>query len=304
MFFISLGRIIKFALQNFWRNFWLSFVTVTIIIFTLLSISSLLFVNVLTNEAIASVKDRVDISVFFKPEVSSAEIALIEKDIQAFPYVKSTSVISREETYKQFIKQHADDAVIQESLQELKENPLGDTIVIKAVTIDDYSQLISDLNTPNFADKIHDKDFATHQEFLQQLQEITAKIKQIGLLISAIFAFISLLIVFNTIRIGIYTHSEEISIMKLVGASNWFVRAPFLVNAILYGLVATTATLLILLPITKFVSPYIATFFEHNFDLATYYIQHILWIGVYELLGIILLTTIASMLAIGKYLKI
>ena len=80
--------------------------------------------------------------------------------------------------------------------------------------------------------------------------------------------------------------------------------SPFMVEGVLYAVLGTIITLLLLIPITRIASPVVAKFFEHQFDLYTYYIQHLSWLGLYEIIGMSILTIIASTIAIHKYLKV
>ena len=109
---------------------------------------------------------------------------------------------------------------------------------------------------------------------------------------------------FNTIRIAIYTHSEEISIMKLVGASNWFIRAPFLIEAVLYALLSTTLTLVLLYPLLTIIDPYILSFFNNGFSLVHYYSNHIISFAAWQFVGTMVLTMVVSFLAVGRYMDV
>ena|SRR3989338_3953061 len=303
---ISFLRIITFALQNFWRNIWLSIATLSIIILTLISVSGLIFISVLTQEAIASAQQLIDLTITFKTDITADEIHSIDQTIKSSLPIESTTFISKEEALAKFKEFHKDDPSIQESLNALEENPLGNALVITANRIEDYPSIIAYFQQDEMQNKIQEfnKNFEKHELILEKMNLLTKRVQEIALVISGIFIVIAALIVFNTIRIAIYTHSEEISIMKLVGATNAFVRGPFIFESIFYSLAATLITLAILMPLLSLISPYISAFFNNSFDLATYFRQHALWIGLYEFLGITLLNLIATSFAIGKYLKI
>ena len=303
---ISFVRIITFALQNFWRNIWLSIATLSIIILTLISVSGLIFISVLTQEAIASAQQLIDLTITFKTDITADEIHSIDQTIKSSLPIESTTFISKEEALAKFKEFHKDDPSIQESLNALEENPLGNALVITANRIEYYPSIIAYFQQDEMQNKIQEfnKNFEKHELILEKMNLLTKRVQEIALVISGIFIVIAALIVFNTIRIAIYTHSEEISIMKLVGATNAFVRGPFIFESIFYSLAATLITLAILMPLLSLISPYISAFFNNSFDLATYFRQHALWIGLYEFLGITLLNLIATSFAIGKYLKI
>ena len=303
---ISFIRIIKFAFQNFWRNIWLSIATLSIIVLTLISISSLIFVTVLTNEAINSVKQLVDLNVSFKPEVTLEEVQEIEVSLRELEQVSTTVFISKTEALKEFEAFHKDEELIQESLKELDENPLGHALVVKAKNLEDYPFVLTFFQEEGREDKIQEfnKNFEKHEVILEKMALVTKRGRELALAISIVFVLIAVLIVFNTIRIAIYTHSEEISIMKLVGASNAFVRGPFIFESFWYAFIATAITLALLYPLVNVVNPYINQFFSSNFDLVTYYTQNIVWIGLYEFVGMLLLNLVATSVALGKYLDV
>ena len=127
----------------------------------------------------------------------------------------------------------------------------------------------------------------------------------LNIIISILFILIAILIVFNTVRIAIFTHQNEISIMKLVGASNWFIRAPFIFESIFSGIIGCLLALAVFYPLLSLVQPQLASFFNGaNFDLVGYFNNHLVWIVGSQLVGIIILNFISSSAAIGRYLKV
>ena len=301
--FVSLYRIIKFALQNFKRNFWLSIVTISMIVLTLLTVSFVGFIYVLTAEAVSAVEERVDVSVYFKPEVSPDEVKSIKDSLTRYDKIKYIQYISREDSLMLLQKKYSDDVLVQESLAQLGSNPLADTLVIKAYDLNAYPSILEGLDR-TYGKLIEKKNYEDNQVFLQRINSITDKTKTVGLIVSSVFAAIAALIVFNTIRIAIYTHSEEINIMKLVGADNWFIRAPFLVEAILYAALGTAVTLVLLYPIVQTIDPYVSEFFDGSFSLYAYYSSNIILFSFWNMVGTFCLTLVASFVAVGRYLDV
>lgn len=304
MSLVTYTRVIKFALQNFFRNIWLSIITIFIIILTLFSINSIFFINVLTQEAISTLKEKIDISVYFKPEVTPAQVRNIKEKIEKFSEIRDIRFINREDALAFFKEKHKDDFSIQESLKELEKNPLGDTLIIKAHKLEDYPFVLRALESSQYINLIQEKNFANYNDLLEKLIRITSKVKKIALIETVIFILIAILVVFNTIRIAIYTHSQEIGIMKLVGASNWFIRAPFLVEGVLYALLGTIITLILLYPFLTLLEPQITHFFGGNFNIVAYYLSHLFKFFGLELLAMIVLNTLASSIAITRYLRV
>jgi len=290
--FVFIYRSIKFAFQSFFRNFWLSVVTIIILVLTIFSVTTVAGINYIAEKAIESVKDKVDVSVYFKPEVESKEVINVRYRLEELSTVKEVTYVSREEALDKFRERHQDDPVILESIDQLEENPLSATLVIKANNIDDYQSILSFLDNPDYDELIQDKNFDDNEKVINQLSTISNKIENIGIIVSVIFVVIAVLIVFNTIRINIYTHREEIGIMKLVGATNWFVRAPFLVESLIYAVLAVIICLAILYPLLGVVAPQVNNFFEGW--------QIIGW----QLAFAVLLSILSSSIAVGKYLRV
>lgn len=300
---VSFFRSIKFAFQNFKRNFWLSVATISMVVLTVLTVTFVGFLYVLTEEAVAAVRERVDVSVFFKPEVSPEEVLAIKEQLSQLEKIKYIQFVSREDSLKWILEKYQDKGLVQESVKELGTNPLGDTLVIKAYDLAYYPVVLEALDQ-KFGQLIKDKTYDDNRVFLEKIGSITGKIKTVGVIISIVFACIAALIVFNTIRIAIYTHSEEISIMKLVGADNWFIRAPFLIEALLWAVCSTIIAVLLLYPIVRLIDPYIISFFDGGFSLNAYYASNIFIFGIWQATGTFLLTLAASFVAVGRYLDV
>ncbi len=301
----SFIRTMKFALQGFWRNVWLSLVTVVILVLTLLSISMVWGINVVANQAISAVQDKVDVSIFFKAGVAESEIFNIQNRFEALSQVKDVRYITPDQALAQFRQKHANDPDILASLDELKENPLGATLIVRANSLEDYPTILSVLDDPSYKDIVQDKNFEDSQTVINRLSDASQRVQRVGIVISIIFVIIAVLLIFNTIRITIYTHREEIGIMKLVGATNWFIRSPFLVESILYGLMAAIIAFAIFYPFVSVLSPQVSNFFTgYDFNLTNYFHAHFWGFFGFQLLFAVFLSVVSSLIAIGKYLKV
>lgn len=305
MNFITFQRIIIFAWQSFWRNIWLSLVTITIIILTFISINFLILVNVISDTAIQIVKDKVDISLYFKPDITESQVLEVQTYLSSLTQVKEISYVSQQEALEKFRQLHKDNQVIIESLEELDDNPIGATLKIKAKDIDQYQSIDEVLVNSKYNDLILDKNFDDNKVFITQIKDFSDNVRKVAIITSLVFVLIASLIVFNTIRVAIYTHRQEIGVMKLVGATNWFIRSPFLLEAVVYGIIACVAGIAIVYPMLNFVQPYVNNFFlTTQFSLTGYFTDNFWTIFGLELLMIILINIISSSVAIRKYLKV
>ena len=122
---------------------------------------------------------------------------------------------------------------------------------------------------------------------------------------NAIFAVISLVVIFNTIRMSIYTRKDEIVIMKLVGAGNWFIRAPFFIESIFYALVSVLIVIGVTYPIVNFIQPSLTNYFQDTqvINLAGYFQSNFLYIFGWQFLALATLNVVSTAVAMKKYLK-
>ena len=301
----TLFRIIIFAWQGFWRNFWLSLVTISIIVLTFTSINILIIINVITDASIDIVKEKVDISLYFKPESTESQVLEVETYLSSLTEVKETVYISKDEALESFRQRHRQDEIIIESLNELEANPIGATIRVKAKSINQYPLILEEINNSKYHILIAEQDFDDHEIYVARIKNFSDNIRNIAIFTTLVFILVASLIVFNTIRVAIYTHREEIGVMKLVGATNWFIRSPFILEGIFYGIIACVIAVVIVYPLVNFIQPYINNFFlTEQFSIIGYFQSNFWQIFGLELLIIILINIISSSIAIRRYLNV
>jgi len=300
----NLFRVSKFGVKNFWRNIWLSVATVVIMVVTLFIISTIVMLNLLANAAVAEVENKVDLTVYFRTDASEEQVLDVRTQVLNLNTVETTNYISKDEALEDFKEEHKDDPVILQSLEVLEENPLEPALVIKATETGNYAEIAAFLEGDKFSDVISKVNFEDNRQLIEKLISIADNVKKGGIIIGTIFVIIAILVVFNTVRLAIYTHKEEIGIMKLVGATNWFIRGPFLFEGVMYGVIGAVATLLLMYPILQAAAPRVSTFFENqSLNIAEYYAQNIWWIaGGLIALGVVL-GIISSAIAVGRYLR-
>jgi len=300
----SIFRVIKFSLQDFFRNFWLSFVTLTILILALFSINLLIIFNVVAKSAITAIENKIDISVYFKPSISGDQVKNVQRYLQGISQVKEVQYISQDQALENFKAKHQDNPKILESLKEIEQNPLGASLVIKAKSTDQYTLILGQLEDPQYGNLIESKNFDDHKTVINRITTITQKVNYGVFVIALIFTIISILIIFNAIRMAIYTHREEIMAMKLVGATNWFVRAPYLLQGVIFSLLAVIITIIIIYPLLGFVQPYLALLLESDFNIVKYFNHNFAFIFGLELLGAIVINLLSSYWAINRYVRV
>lgn len=299
------ARTAKLGLSNFFRNSWLSFVTVFIVFLALFSIFVLGSVNMVGTEAIAAVKNKVDVDVFFELSSEESNVLATQQYLLSMPEVRDVTYISPDAALEDFEEDHIDDPIIQASLSEIDSNPLPATLVVKAYSLEQYPEILGQLEGSQFNEFVASQNFIKHQSVIQTLSNVTKNVSYFGVGISGMFILVGILVVFNSIRITIYTHREEIGIMKLVGASNAFIRMPIVFESVLYATIATALVFGVGYPMVVFASPSIDAFFgDFNFSFME------IWTGnLIALFGLIYgiglaMSIVSSLVAVRRYLKV
>lgn len=298
-------RAIKFAFQNFFRNFWLSIITVSMLVLTLLTINVLLVLQLVTAKAVAFAEERIEVSVYFFPAVGDEQVASAAAYLQGLPQVRDVQIITSAEALTRFQERHASDEAILRSLGEVGGNPFGPTLVVKAHSADDFPFILDALDNPQLRDQIREKDFSSYEEIIERIRLTTDRIRLFGIALSAVFLAIAALIVFNTVRIAIFVHREEIGIMKLVGASNAFVRAPFLIECVIYSALAVGLVAAVVYPSVAVMDPRFSAFFNgESVGLLDHFTANWYWIFGVQFVVLTIINMLATIVAMRKYLKV
>ena len=299
--FTTFVRIIKSGVTSFWRNKWLSSSAISMMSLAILGITSLLLVNVLINSLTANLEDKIDISVYFNLDASEDEILDARVDLVKLSEVRSAEYISTEEALKKFKDKHQDNNILMQSLDELDSNPLEASLNIKAQQASQYESIVGFFDQEKY-NKIIDKiNYLENKAVIARLTSITRSIRQIGLVILLVLAGLAVLVTFNTIRLTIYSSRKEIKVMKLVGASNWFAKGPFIVEGALYGVIAAIISLFVLYPFLWYLSPKITSYLPST-DLFYFFQANIIVLFLIQILVGVFLGTVSSLVAIRRYL--
>ena len=315
MVWVNIKRILKSGLVNFWRNGFISLAAVLVMTITLFVIGSLVFNNALLQSSLTDLKQKVDINVYFVNTADEARILSLKKTIESFPEVFSVVYISREEALSQFKHKHENDQLILQALDELQDNPLGAVLNIKTKEPSQYAGVADYLKQNPVLTKdgspIIDKiNYYENKAAIDKLTEIIASSERSNFARTLVLILASLFVTFNTIRLAIYVTREEISVMKLVGASNMYVRGPFIVAGAIYGLISAVLSMIIFYPLTYWFGPlfyplplFLTQTSVSDLHLFQYYIANFGQITLVVVGTGILLGALSSYLAVRRYLK-
>lgn len=302
MIFTSFKRVIKNAFINFWRNGLVSLATMLVMMLAIFMAGSLFLFQVLLKSTLTEVEKKVNISVYFKTDAAESDTARLRDLIENLPQVRVVEYMSREEALRIFKERHRDNSLIASALDELDSNPLGANLRVQATNPSEYegiSRFLEEGDFP-FIDKVN---YRQNKRVFDRLANVLSMTRRVGFGISLALGFIAFLVAFNTVRLAIYNARDEISIMRLVGASSWYVRGPFLVEGIIHGVFASIAITILFWPVTLWIGPRAREFFG-GIDLFDYYVSNIFQFFSLLLLVGIALGVLSSFIATRRYLKI
>lgn len=305
--FTSIKRIVRSGFIGFWRNAYVSLAAIFVMTITLAVVCGLMLTSELLKVSLTQIREKVDINVYMVTSATEESIFALKSSLEALPDVEEVTYTSREEALAAFRDRHKSDELTIQALEELGDNPLGASLAIRAEETSQYENIAAfleeqrDLENPE-APLIDRINFNQNKNAIDKLTNIIDAAEQSGFIAMIVLIVSSVLISFNTIRLAIYTTREEISIMRLVGASNMFIRGPFILQGIMYGLVAGVLALLAIYPVALYLGPATESFFGLN--IFNHFVTHFVQLfGIIVGSGIVL-GMVSSILAIARYLRV
>ncbi|MFA6608336.1 MAG: permease-like cell division protein FtsX [Candidatus Paceibacterota bacterium] len=301
-------RIITAGIRGFYRNRTVSLSSIFILTITLSIITSFYLFRAIFGYTLDQVREKVDVRVYFTVDATEQQVIDIKAKLMGLPQVKSVTYTSREQALLDFKTKHEGDQLTLQALDELGTNPFGSALSVVAKDTSQYEAIAQQLtsgsgllgDSSSAVDKIN---YYQLKDSIDKLNNIIGWTNTVGFWLSMVFILMSCMIVYNTIRLAIFVYRDEIAVMKLVGASNMFIRGPFVVEAVLYVFIATVLSLTIFFFGTIWVTKKTVFFFE-GMNLHAYFTSHFFEITGILLLSGLVLAIVSSLLAVRKYLKI
>ncbi len=300
---ISCRRIYRAGVEKLTRERTASATSFLALCLAIGMITALFFLQQASSFLVQTIESRMDISVYFQDAASQDDIALMRREVEGLSQVKSVAYVSKEEALAVFTELHKRDAQLLEALNAVGQNPLRSSLNIRVNDPARISEVASYLEQERFEPIVASRDYYKREPVLNQLIKLSASIREGFLATVLVFAGIAFLVVFNTIHLAIFSSREEIEIMRLVGASNWFIRGPFVVQGALLGLVSAAVCQLLILPVLWYLAPK-ALALMPGFYLWNVFLQN--WLSLFTLQIVIGagLGVASATMAMRKYLKI
>ena len=308
MFWTNIKRITRTGFFNFWRNGTVSLASVLVMMVTLFVIGFLIFGSAILSTSLAELRNKVDVNVTIIGSADESSILELKHSLESLPSVSLVTYVSKENALEAFKARHSNDQSILDALGELRDNPLGATLNVRAKDPSQYQAIAEFLGSKNSITSsgisiIDHVNYNQNKAAIDKLARIIDAAHRLGLAITLAFVAISILIAFNTIRLTIYIVKDEVSVMRLVGASSSYIQGPFVVVGIIYGLVAGITTLVVFLPVTYWLGTVTENFFI-GMNIFTYYLHQFPQIFLIIIFSGIFIGAFSSILAIRKYLRI
>lgn len=300
----SWSRISKLGLVNFWRNRWLSMASTLVMTLTLLIISLFVIMTIVIGATTNRIKAKMDITAYFKDSATTQEISNLQETLAARPDVKEVRYVSKEEALQIWNERQKNLQI--RDLVKPEDNPLPRSLQIKAQDPSQLNTIADFLASDQNSTIIHKISYEENKQIIDKLLAITSFIKKMGGIFSAIFILISILVILNTIRLAIFSRKDEIEIMRLVGASDRFIKMPFVVEGTLYGILASILASLLLLLGIAVISPLINNYLGASVtdNMYQFFWSNFIWLFLMQFVVGILVGIGCSLFSIRKYLKI
>jgi cell division transport system permease protein len=276
---------------------------------TLFVIGGTIFSGAILGATLNQIKDKVDINVYFVTSADEDQIMAMKKSLEQLPEVATPVVyVSKEDALATFRKKHENDTTTLQALDELGDNPLGAILNIKAKDPSQYESISRFLqgkssisaDGTSIIDKVN---YYQNKDAIDRLTNIINSANRLGFILTIFLIAISILITFNTLRLVIYMSRDEISVMKLVGASNNYIKGPFFIAGGIYGFISAILTLILFYPITIWLGNTTESFFV-GLNIFHYYTSNFGEIFLIIVGSGVFIGSVSSFLAVRKYLKV
>jgi cell division transport system permease protein len=298
-------RVLGFAISDFGRNKGISVATIFVLIVAIMMVSALFFFQGGANYLAAEIRNKIDITAYFKDGTTEQDILNVKDQlIKMSPNIKKIEYVSKEDALVIFNEKHQNDPILAKALKEVGGNPLPPSLNI--TTNGDpsqYQQVANVLENSDFSKLIDNVDFSQKKDTIEKVYSITSKVNLVGIILAIILVLVAILVVFNTIKLAIDTSKDEISTMRVVGATDWFIRGPFIICGIIYGLISFIICFVLFGLFAYFSSSYIASTLP-GFSAIAFFLTN-WWIFVLIQLGFgIGVGAISSFIVVRRYLDI
>ncbi len=299
----SFRRIIALGWQNLARDGGIAVANVFIIMIPILLTSALFSLNAAGDFLVKELRQKADISIYFNESVSEDDILRVKDKISQIPAIGKVEYISKDMALADFRARYENNPIVMESLDEVVGNPLPALLHVGADSPDQLEETALLLEQDDYSDLIYEINYNERKEDIQKVFAFTKNAQKIGLWLFAILALISVMVTFNTVRMAILSRKREIGIQRLVGASRWFIRGQFLVEGLIFGLLAGSLSFFAASAVCWWAGPVMAGALS-GMDLWDHFIANLPVILAMQFGIGIGLGAFSSLIAVSRHLKV
>lgn len=239
---VNARRVFVTGAHSFVRNTWLSVAGTVVMSITLACILLTIFASYTLNNTVQSFTEKIDVSIYFNGEVTDKLRKELSADLRndSSLGVKEIKYISSEEAREIFKESIKDSIKELQALSQTNDDTIPASIRVKTFDTDKLEDVVRVARSEKYASFVDDDSYKDNAKktAIDRLGNIAKFLRNAGLVASVLFGTISILVILNTIRMAIFNRKDEIEIMQLIGASRWYIRGPFLVEASIYGAIA------------------------------------------------------------------
>lgn len=229
--------------QQLARQAWIWLATFIVFCLAFFAVNTLVATNILADRLLDAARQRVDIAISFKPGTPIALVEQARTYLVGLPDTANVQVITADQALEVFRARYKQEDSVMKALEEVGRNPLGSTLIVQAKTLDGYAVLADALKVPAYEQWIRSQSMTDHREAIEELESLRRVVRLVGSLLLALFACIALLLLVNVVRMVMFTQRDEITIMRLVGASKWRIRLPYALSVLWITLIAWAVTI-------------------------------------------------------------
>lgn len=300
---ITIWRITVAGTRNFFRNAWLSVASTAVMTVTLSVVLAAIILNFALNDALTQVTKKIDVAIYLEDTTKPAEVTSLSDELKQQSNVTTIHYVDKTEALRRYRAQYQNNPDLLNAINA-KDNPLPTSLEVGVKDLNQVQPIIDITTKPQYANIIQDTSFGEdRRKTIERIGNIKHFLLEAGIVAGAIFAVISVLIIFNTIRMAIFSRRDEVEVMRLIGATNGYIRGPFIFEAMLDGVVAAVFALTVGYVLLFVGGPKLLSYIDFSHTIF-FFETHWTVVGLLTLVGGMLIGITSSLLALIRYLQL
>jgi cell division transport system permease protein len=304
---VTFTRVCRYGLSNFWRNAWLSTAATAVMVLTLTVMLATFMVRLAFDDTVTQIREKIDISVYLKDNITQSQLNKLKSALKAVPIVTTIDYVSKEQAREIFKVQNKSDYDNLLALGELGDlNPFPASLKVHVNDVNKLDEIVTVISKPEFTVVQSDKSsiLGPRKVAIDTIVRVASFSEVVGMIATGVFLVLSIMIIFNTIRMAIFNRRDEIEIMRLIGANKSFIRGPFIVEASLYGIFAALVSVGAVSGLMVFASPYLQSYGIQTSSISGM-LAGLWWLLLLAQMGVgLMIGVVSSLLAMRRYLKV